>query len=363
MSSEKKTVAESLTAAPATEQELEDLLSQPYSDTVELMQRLQGDIMILGVAGKMGPSLARLARRACDAAGITKRVIGVSRFSDLAQRRFLEQSRIETIVCDLADMAAVSKLPKCENIIYMAGRKFGEVGSEAQTWIMNVVVPANVAQSFRASRIVCFSTGCVYELLSPTSIGSTEADAPAPVGEYANSCLGRERVFEHYSRENGTPVLLYRLNYAIDLRYGVLADIAQRVWNGEPVDRSVEAVNFIWQGDANNRALLCLEHATSPPAALNVTGSEKVQTEWIARRFGELLDKPVISTGGAAAKAYLSDAARSVQMFGPPLVSTEQMIRWTADWIQRGGRSLNKPTHFSVTDGQFLDTPGAAGVA
>jgi nucleoside-diphosphate-sugar epimerase len=228
---------------------------------------------------------------------------------------------------------------------------------------MNVVVPANVAQTFRDSRIVCFSTGCVYELLPPSSAGSTETDAPAPVGEYANSCLGRERVFEHYSREHGTPVLLYRLNYAIDLRYGVLSDIATRVWSGELVDRSVEAVNFIWQGDANNRALLCLEHATSPPTALNITGAEKIETELIARRFGELFGKPVSFTGNGSGRGYLSNAGRSMELFGPTHVSTEQMVRWTAEWIQQGGRNLNKPTHFSVTDGQFLDAPGKAGKA
>ena len=339
------------------------MLAQPYPETVEYMGRLQGDLIILGVAGKMGPSLARLAKRACEVAGVQKRVIGVSRFSDPTQRRQLENAGIETISCDLADPVAVARLPKCENVIFMAGRKFGEVGSEAQTWIMNVVVPANVAQAFRESSIVCFSTGCVYELLPPSSNGSVESDLPAPVGEYANSCLGRERVFEHYSREYNTPVLLYRLNYAIDLRYGVLCDIAQQVHDGEPVNRSVEAVNFIWQGDANNRALLSLERAESPPMPVNVTGTDKIATESIAQEFGKLFGKQVSFIGSPSAKGYLSDVSRSIEWFGPPHVSIDQMIQWTADWIQRGGRTLHKPTHFQVTDGQFLDASGKSGGA
>ncbi len=346
---------ENLPETIETEVDLDALMAQPYPETVELMRRLDGDIAILGVGGKMGPSLARLAVNACREAGIAKRVIGVARFSDPSQRELLEKYGVETVVCDLSDIDAVRRLPKVKNVLYLAGRKFGTTGSEAQTWIQNVVVPANVAQTFADSRIVAFSTGCVYPLLGPESGGSRESDAPAPVGEYANSCLGRERVFENYSREKGTPVLIYRLNYAIDLRYGVLADIAQRVAAGEPVDLTVGSANCLWQGDANNRALLSLELAASPAAALNITGPETLSVRELAGEFGRLLGREVTFTGTEGGKCYLSNAARSVELWGAPRVSVDRMIQWTAAWIQRGGRNLGKPTHFTVTDGQFLD--------
>ncbi len=341
--------------APQTEDQLEELLSRPSSATVEMMRRLKGDILVLGAGGKMGPTLCMVAVRACQEAGVTKTVTAVSRYSDPEARQRLESHGVRTISCDLADADAVAELPDALNVIYMAGRKFGEVGSEAQTWIMNVVVPANVAKKYASSRVVCFSTGCVYALLPPEHSGSTELDPPAPVGEYASSCMGRERVFEHYSTTHGTKVLLYRLNYAIDLRYGVLNDIATRIVAGEPVDTNVPYVNVLWQGDANNRALLCLEHAASPPRALNVTGSEKLSVEWLARELARRMGRAVTFTGDAGQKAYLSDARESMALFGQPEVSIETMLDWTADWVLRGGKMLNKPTHFQVSDGQFLD--------
>ncbi len=344
---------------PANENELEELLSEPYPETVEMMRRLQGDIIILGVAGKVGPSLARMAKKACERAGVRKRIIGVARFSDPNQQTALEAAGIETVVCDLSDAEQVSALPKAGNVLFLAGRKFGEVGSEPLTWIMNVIVPANVAEAFAASRIVAFSTGCVYALEQAASAGSRETDRPNPVGEYASSCLGRERIFEHFSEKCDTDVLQFRLNYAIDLRYGVLADIARPIWEGRPVSNAVPAFNIIWQGDSNNRALLSLEHTARPPVALNVTGPEKLLTEDIARRFGEIFDKPVTFSGTPADKMFLSDASRSIELFGAPRVSPDEMIQMTAEWIMRGGRDLNKPTHFAVTDGQYLDDPNA----
>lgn len=340
---------------PANEKELEVALSEPYPETVKLMSRLDGDIILLGVAGKVGPSLAQMAVRACKAAGVTKRIIGVARFSDPAQKTLLEEAGVETITCDLSDADQVAALPKCKNVLYLAGRKFGDVGSEPLTWLMNVVVPYNVGNAFRESRIVAYSTGCVYPLENASATGSTEADAPAPVGEYANSCLGRERIFEYFSDKYGTPVLQYRLNYAIDLRYGVLSDIALPIWEGRPVNRSVPVFNVIWQGDANNRALLCLEQTASPAAIMNITGPELLKTEDIARQFGEIFGKPVTFTGTPVDCAFLNDASRSNQLWGKPQVTADDLIRMTAEWIRNGGRNLNKPTHFQVTDGQFLD--------
>jgi nucleoside-diphosphate-sugar epimerase len=337
--------------------ELEGMLAQPYPETVELMRRLEGDFVILGVAGKMGPSLARMARRACDAAGVRKRVIGVARFSDPSQRRLLDASGVETIACDLADPASVAALPDAANVVFMAGRKFGEIGSEALTWIMNVVVPGNVARRYARSRIVAFSTGCVYPLVAAATGGCTEDTPPAPVGEYANSCLGRERVFEHHCVSDGTPTLLFRLNYAVEPRYGVLVDVAERVLRGEPVDLTVGAANVIWQGDANNRALLCLEHARVPAVPFNVTGPETVSIASLAEEFGRLFGRKAVFTGGDSGRAYLSNASRSVRLFGPPRVPLGTLVRWTADWLAHGGGKLGKPTHFSVTDGQFLDKP------
>jgi nucleoside-diphosphate-sugar epimerase len=339
----------------SSEQQLDEVLARPYPETVEMMRRLDGDIIILGVGGKMGPTLARMAANACREAGVSSRVIGVARFSEPGVRESLAAADVEPIACDLLEPAAVARLPRAENVIFMAGRKFGSVGSEALTWMMNVVVPENVARVFRDSRIVAFSTGCVYPLVGAATGGSSEADAPAPVGEYANSCLGRERVFEHYAENHGTRVLLFRLNYAIDLRYGVLTDIAYKVMRGEPVDLGVSYANVIWQGDANNRALLSLEHAASPAMTLNVTGHEMISVRDVAEKFGHIFGKPVQFTGSDSGRAYLSDAKKSIELFGPPRVTLDEMIEGVASWLARGGRLLGKPTHFSVTDGQFLD--------
>jgi nucleoside-diphosphate-sugar epimerase len=338
-----------------SEAELDSFLAQPYPQLVELMARLDGDVMILGAGGKMGPSLAMLARRAMDEAGSSANVIAVSRFSDSRQQTSLEQHGVQVIRADLSSPADISSLPRARNIVFMAGQKFGLIGQEPQLWVMNAVVPGLVAQAFPGSRIVAFSTGCVYPLRSAAQGGSTERDEPSPIGEYANSCLGRERIFEYYAKHDSTPVLLFRLNYAIDLRYGVLFDIATRVFHGEPVDISVNAVNIIWQGDANNRALLALEHASVPAAVLNVTGEETLSVTDLAHQFGREFNREPIFTGSDAQRCYLSDSRKSIALFGAPKVPLENMISYLAEWLKTGGRTFEKPTHFGVTDGQFLD--------
>jgi nucleoside-diphosphate-sugar epimerase len=332
---------------------LDDFLITPSPALVDFMRRLPGDIAVLGAAGKMGVTLCGLAARAVREAGVRKRIVAVSRFSDPVVMEQLRGWDVETIRCDLLDREAVARLPEVENVVFMAGRKFGTEGAQAATWAMNTLAPAEAARHFRRSRIVAFSTGCVYPLVSAASGGCAEETAPEPVGEYAQSCLGRERLFEYFSAEHGTPVLLFRLNYSIDLRYGVLHDIAERIAAGAPVSRSAGHFNVIWQGDANERALLALGHCASPPAVLNVTGLETLELEAVALALGKRMGRPVTFDGAPAGKAYLSNAAKSVEWFGPPRVGIEAMLDWTADWVARGGRSLGKPTHFEVTDGKF----------
>ncbi len=334
---------------------LDFFLSEPYPETVEMMKRLPGDIMILGVGGKMGPTLALQAKRAIDTAGVSKKVIGVARFSDPQQKHKLDSHGIETISCDLMDLDKVEALPKMDNLIFMAGRKFGSPGSEALTWMMNAIAPYHVARSFKGKNIVAFSTGCVYSLVSPNSGGSRETDNPLPLGEYANSCLGRERIFDYFSENYGTRTLHYRLNYSVELRYGVLVDIAIKVFHNQPVDLGVSYVNGIWQGDACNRALLCLEHTSSPANIMNITGPELLSIKELALQFGSIFQKEVTFTGQDTETYYLSNSDKSNKLFGNPRISPDEMVKWIAEWIQTGGSILGKPTHFEVTDGQFLD--------
>jgi len=338
-----------------SESELDAFLSLPYPETVAMMQRLPGDLAILGAGGKVGPTLAAMALQACREAQVKKRIYAIDRFPEPGSRERLDRLGVETIACDLLDPQAVAALPKAENVLFLAGRKFGVVGSESLTWMINAILPDRVAREFKKSRIVAFSTGCVYALRPTSGSGSKETDIPLPVGEYANSCLARERIFEYYSENHGTPVLIYRLNYAVDIRYGVLVDIARPIFEGRPLSRSVGALNCIWQGDAVNRALLCLEQAASPAAVLNITGEETLTLEAVAQEFSQRFGKPVEFTGADSGKAYLSDASRSIELFGKPKVSASTLIGWVADWMKAGGRSLDKPTHFQVTDGQFLD--------
>lgn len=333
-----------------TNDELEEWLSRPTAAVVNALKKIEGDVLILGAGGKMGPTLARMARRATSP---DRRILAVSRFSSTKARKDLEQHGVDSISCDLLDRAAVEKLPNAPNIIFMAGQKFGTIDQPEQTWMINSVLPAVVAERFTQSRIVVFSTGCVYPLTSVTTGGSLETDSLTPPGEYAFSCIARERVFSHYSGTAGTPVLLFRLNYAIDLRYGVLHDIAQKVWQGRPVDVSAGHVNVIWQGDANARALQCLALTSSPPAILNVTGRECLSVRWLADRFGELLGTRPMFTGTTTEHAWLSNASKSFELFGDVSVSLDTMLAATAEWIRAGGISLGKPTHFEATDGQF----------
>jgi nucleoside-diphosphate-sugar epimerase len=336
-----------------TEAEVDELMARPTQALIEMMGRLKGDIAILGIAGKMGLSLGALAVNAARAAGVERKIYGVSRFSDPAALGSLEQAGVIPVRCDLLDRAAVKALVPAPNVIFMAGRKFGTGGEEDLTWAMNTLVPAHVCEHFAGSRIVAFSTGCVYPLLPLERIGCVEEDRPEPVGEYAQSCLGRERTFAYFSRTHGTPVCLLRLNYALDVRYGVIHDLAQAIWEGRPVNRTVGHFNAIWQGDANSQALMALELCSSPPALLNLTGPETVCVTTLAETLGRLLEKPVTFAGEPGPTAYLNNAAKAHGLFGYPRVSLAHVIQWTADWIRQGGRSLGKPTHFEVSDGKY----------
>ena len=336
----------------ADETQLNALLASPNDALVDFMRNLDGDLMVLGIAGKMGVSLGHLAVSAIQKAGVDKTVYGVARFSDPAARTTLDSIGVKTIQCDLLDRGAVAQLPPIPNLLFMAGRKFGTSGAQSLTWAMNTIVPANVAEKFRTSKIVVFSTGCVYPLVRSNE-AANESVAPAPVGEYAQSCLGRERVFEYYSSAHETPVCLYRLNYAIDLRYGILFDIAEQIWNSQPVNNSVESFNVIWQGDANHQALMCLGHCESPPEALNVTGPEILSTENVAHQMGKLMNKEVLFSTTSGGRSYLSDSGKATALFGMPSLSADQLIRWQTHWVMAGGRSLNKPTHFEVNTGDY----------
>lgn len=337
----------------SNEQQLELVLAEPSGADIAAMAAMEGDLLILGVAGKMGPSLAHRARLASDAAGKTKRIIGVSRFSDVSKRRALEDWGIETISADLSSAEELEQLPDCANVIFMAGRKFGSTGAEHLTWAMNVLVPGLAGSRFRHSRIVAFSSGNVYPLMPVAQGGATESTDPSPVGEYAQSALGRERMFEYVSSLYGTPVTILRLNYAIDLRYGVLLDIGQKVFERRPVDLTMGHANVIWQGDANSVCLRSFPLCSSPPAVLNLTGPETVSIRWLATRFGERFGVDPAFEGSEAQTALLNNAARCHRLFGYPSVTVEEMIERVADWIGAGGTTLNKPTHFEVRDGRF----------
>ena len=337
-----------------TVEDLEDELSLPTEGVLETLRRVDGDVMVLGAGGKMGPTLARMVRRGMDLLGqTTRRVIAVSRFSSARDAEELTRHGVEVLRCDLLDRAAVAALPDAPNVFFIAGQKFGTTNAPELTWVMNTLVPAVVAERYAGSRMVVFSTGCVYPLASVAGGGSREGDALGPPGDYANSCVGRERVCAHFSKVNSTPMLLYRLSYAIDLRYGVLMDVAQKVWRGEPVDVTMGYANVIWQGDANARAIQCLERVASPAVALNVTGLERVSIRELARAFGQRLGRTVEITGQEAEAAWLFDASLSYEWFGPPRVTLEEMLEATAAWVLAGGGTLGKPTHFEVRDGAF----------
>jgi dTDP-4-dehydrorhamnose reductase len=329
--------------------DLDELLSRPTDGLIEFMKNLDGDLMIIGAGGKIGPTMARLARRAIAAAGVKKSVIAV----DVVDLAALQGEGIQTIRCDMMDLAAVEELPRTPNIIYMIGRKFGSTGAEHLTWAINVIVPYHVARTFQQSRIAAFSTGCVYPVAHVFSGGSPETQPADPVGEYAMSCLGRERMFDHFSETKGEKVVHIRLNYAVELRYGVLVDIATKVWKGEPVDVTTGFANVIWQGDACNQVLQSLALASHPAAILNVTGPETFAIRQVAQEFGRLMGKEPQFAGEENGRGYLNNAAKANGLFGNPSVPLDRIIEYTAQWIMAGGASLGKPTHFETQDGKY----------
>jgi nucleoside-diphosphate-sugar epimerase len=335
------------------EPQLEALLAHPSAADIAFASSLTDGVLVLGAGGKMGPSLARRVRRALDAAGRPLRVVAASRFSDRGLAAALEADGIECVAADLLDPASIEALPPLGNLLYLVGRKFGSTERPDLTWAHNTIVPALVARRFPRARIVAFSTGNVYAPVGPASPGCAEDDPLAPVGEYAQSCLGRERIFEHFSRENGTACLLFRLFYAVDLRYGTLVDLARKVFAGERVDLRVPRVNALWQGDASSYALRALALCEAPAAPLVVTGPEPVVVRDVAERFGRIYGRPPRFTGEEGEASLLGHPARCVEHLGPPEVDLERLIAWTAAWVAGGGRSLDKPTHFEATDGRF----------
>jgi nucleoside-diphosphate-sugar epimerase len=309
--------------------------------------------MLLGVGGKMGPTLARMARRALETVGKSNRVIGVSRFSDPEQEQQLHEHGVETIRCDLLDPDQLEQLPDVPNVVFMTGQKFGSTGQEARTWAMNCFLPAMVCRKYRRSRIVAFSTGNVYGLTPVALSGSLETDPLQPVGDYAMSCLGRERMFEHFSRTLSIPTAILRLNYSTEMRYGVLVDLALKVQADQPIDLSMGHLNAIWQADANAMTLQAFDHVSSPPFIVNVAGPELLSVRRIAEEFGRLLDRPATFCNSEAADALLSNGQLGHRLFGYPRVGPQQMIHWIADWVRSGGELLGKPTHFESRDGKF----------
>jgi nucleoside-diphosphate-sugar epimerase len=328
-------------------------LLEPSDDLISDIAKLEGDILILGVGGKMGPALARLARLAVRQSGANKKVIGVSRFSEQGLEAELNALGIETINADLLEEDQLQALPDIKNVLYLAGTKFGTTGKESFTWAMNSYLPGRVAQKFKNSRIVVFSTGNIYHLTPVTQGGATEERVPEPVGEYAQSCLGRERLFQYYSTKNNTPVLIYRLNYANDVSYGVLMDIAKAVDLGKPIDLRMGNVNVIWQGDANEMALRALHHCEVPAKLLNITGPETASVRWIAEEFGKLFNKKPLFENEENPTALLSNASESFRLFGYPKVPLKKMMMILAEWIKQGGKTMNKPTHFQEREGKF----------
>ncbi|MBQ3168924.1 MAG: NAD-dependent epimerase/dehydratase family protein [Clostridia bacterium] len=336
-----------------TETMLDEMLSRPGEALIEDMKKLDGDIMIVGAGGKVGPTLAIMARRAVEKAGVSKKVIAVSRFSDPLVVSALTSYGVEMVKCDLSNPEEIRSLAHVKNIIYMLGRKFGTTGNAHETWMTNVCIPAYVTEHFRDANYVVFSTGNVYPFTQVTKGGSVETDAPEPVGEYAMSCLGRERVFENAAQKYGAKVLMYRLNYAVDLRYGVLCDMANSILEGKSISLRSPAFNCVWQGYANEVALRSLLHAKKEVEYLNVTGPETVSVEYAANMLAKRLGKTPVFDGEPTDMALLSNAEKCMRLFGKPSVGIDQLIEWQAEWMLSGGRILNKPTHFEERKGKF----------
>lgn len=329
--------------------ELDELLSRPTPALVDAMRALDGDIMIVGAGGKIGPTMARTAKRAIDAAGVSKRVVAV----DIADLSYLEEEGIETLHCDLLDLDQVAALPKIKNIVYMIGRKFGSTGAESLTWGINCIVAYHAARAFHGCRVAAFSTGCVYPVMHVTTGGAIEETRPAPIGEYAQSCLGRERMWDFYADKGLLDVVHIRLNYAVECRYGVLYDVASKVWAGEPVDVTTGFANVIWQGDACCQILQALSLASHPAAILNVTGPETFAIRQVAAEFGRLMGKEPSFSGEENGLGYLSNASKANGLFGNPRVPLQKVVEYTAQWVMSGGENLGKPTHFETQDGKY----------
>ena len=336
-----------------TEKELDDLLSEPTPETVEFMTKLKGDLLILGVGGKVGPTIARMAVRAVEASGVKRKVIGVATFRAKGMRAKLDKLGVETCQADLMKPGVIDTLPDAENVLYLVGRKFGSTGAEWDTWAINVHLTGLCAQRYKRSRIVTFSSGNIYPFLPVGSGGATEQTPVEPVGEYAMTTLGRERMFDYFAQHDGTKVLQFRLNYAAELRYGIVHDVATKVWNGAPIDVSMGHVNVVWQGYVCNVALRSLGLAESPARVLNVAGPETVSIRWMVNRLGELMGKEPKIVGEESPNALLSNAASCHKLFGYPQVSVDTMIEWAAYWVAKGGASLGKPTHYETRDGKF----------
>ncbi len=333
--------------------ELEDLLAEPSESDLECVSRLSGDVLVLGAGGKIGPSLARRIHRAVIRTGSAARVMAASRFSSTDARASLDAEGIRTIECDLLNEGDIAALPRCDQVFLLAGRKFGTLDRTDLTWATNILIPARVAAQFSRSRIVVFSTGNVYPMVPASGPAPVEECPPLPVGEYAQSCLGRERIIEFFSRQEGMPTVIFRLNYAVDLRYGTLVDIARRVFAGEPLDLTIGYFNAIWQGDANSYALRSLALCSAPPTVLNVTGPDRISVREMAEWFGSAFGRRPRFTSSEGPLALLSDSSRCRRQLGAPLVPLEVLRQWVAHWVQAGGSSLNKPTHFEVADGRF----------
>ncbi|MDX9755399.1 MAG: NAD(P)-dependent oxidoreductase [bacterium] len=337
----------------SNEQDLERALSTPPPAVVESLSRLQGDLLILGAGGKMGPTLAMMAKRALDEAGCNNQVIAVSRFSDASAAKSLQKAGVKIIQANLLDRNAIGNLPDAPNIVFMAGQKFGSREGFDLTWAINTYVPCLAAERFAQSRFVAFSTGNVYSFVPVTSRGSVETDAVQPIGEYAQSCVGRERLLHYFSSHHHTPMTIFRLNYAVEMRYGVILDIAQRVLSKSEINLSMGYVNVIWQGDANAYALQAFALCQSPPCILNCTGSEVLSVRTLAEQFGARFHKRPRFSGKENPTALLSDSSRCTQLLGPPQVGIEEILDWTADWLQRDQPVWNKPTQFEKRDGVF----------
>jgi len=337
----------------ASELELDELLSRPNAADIEWAKSFEGPLMLLGAGGKMGPTLARRAKRAGEEAGRDLRVIAVSRYSSAKARESLEQWGIETISADLLDREQLATLPEVPNIVYMAARKFGSTGSEYLTWGMNTYLPSIVAERYRYARIIAMSSGNVYPFVPVSSGGAIESTPLAPVGEYGQSAMARERLWEYFSRRYGTPVVQVRLNYAVEMRYGVLVDIGQAVFERKPINLAMGNANVIWQGDANSVILRCFALCSSPPSVINLTGPETLSVREVALQFGRIFGVEPQFVGEESPTALLNNAARCHRMFGYPQVTPDQMIEWIASWIGMGGALHGKPTGFTVRDGKF----------